>query len=140
MVSDSLFWKIVDGRAPQAPAARTLGLEIVNVDAENRTIETTFQAKEDFINPGGMVQGGFLTAMLDDTMGLMLMATLSAGEFGPTVALNVQFHRPAAVGPLRCFGRITMRGKAVCQLAAELLQNDTVVATATATAVIRKHQ
>jgi hypothetical protein len=31
-----------------------------------------------------------------------------------------------------------MRGKEVCQLAAELLQNGKVVATATATAVIRR--
>jgi uncharacterized protein (TIGR00369 family) len=138
MDRDSLFWKIVDGRAPQAPAARILGLEFVGVDAENGTIETTFQAREDFVNPAGLVQGGFLTAMLDDTMGLILLATLPAGEFGPTVTLNVQFHRPAAVGPLRCLGRITLRGKQVCQLAAELFQNDKIVATATATAVIRK--
>jgi acyl-coenzyme A thioesterase PaaI-like protein len=76
--------------------------------------------------------------MLDDTMGPALVATLDPGEFAPTVNLNVQFHRPAKVGPLKGYGRVVLRGKEVCQLSGELLQNDRVVATGTATAVIRK--
>jgi uncharacterized protein (TIGR00369 family) len=84
------------------------------------------------------VQGGFLAAMLDDTMGPALTATLDAGEFAPTVNLNVQFHRPAKVGALRGVGRVVLRGKEICQLSSELFQNDKIVATATATAIIRK--
>jgi uncharacterized protein (TIGR00369 family) len=84
------------------------------------------------------VQGGFLAAMLDDTMGPALSATLDAGEFAPTVNLNVQFHRPANAGSLKGVGRVVQRGKQICQLSSELLQNDKIVATATATAVIRK--
>jgi hypothetical protein len=33
---------------------------------------------------------------------------------------------------------VVLRGREVCQLSAELFQNDKIVATATATAVIRK--
>ena len=95
-------------------------------------------SKPEFLNPAGNVQGGFLAAMLDDTMGPALSATLDAGEFAPTVNLNVQFHRPAKPGPLNGIGRVVLRGREVCQLSAELLQNDKIVATATATAVIRK--
>jgi uncharacterized protein (TIGR00369 family) len=137
---DSLFWKIVDGRLPPPPCARTLGLEFTSIDAARGTIEVTFEAKPEFLNPAGNVQGGFLAAMLDDTMGPALVATLEAGEFAPTVNLNVQFHRPAKAGLLKGIGRVVLRGREVCQLSGELFQDDRIVATATATAVIRKIQ
>jgi uncharacterized protein (TIGR00369 family) len=135
---NSYFWKRFDGRVPPPPCAKTLGNEIVHVDSERGTIEIKFEAKPEFLNPAGNVQGGFLAAMLDDTMGPAIMATLAAGEFAPTLNLNVQFHRPAKAGPLKGVGRVVLRGTEVCQLAGELFQNDKIVATATATAVIRK--
>ena len=52
--------------------------------------------------------------------------------------LNVQFHRPPRPGPLKGIGRVLLRGKEVCQLSGELFQDDRIVATATATAIIRK--
>lgn len=129
---------MVDGKLPPPECAKTLGLKFLQIDAEKGTIEVEFQAVRQFLNPVGNVQGGFLAAMLDDTMGPALVATLNDGEFAPTVNLNVQFHRPAKEGALIGKGRVMLRGREVCQLAAELLQDGKVVATATATAVIRK--
>ena len=138
MDKNSFFWKMVDGGLPPPPCAVTLGIAFTAVDGERGTVEVTFQAKPEFLNPVGNVQGGFLAAMLDDTMGPALIATLDAGEFAPTLNLNVQFHRPAKAGPLRGIGRVVLRGKEVCQLSGELMQNDKIVATGTATAIIRK--
>ena len=138
MDKDSFFWKIVDGRLPPPPCAGVLGIEFAAIDGERGTAEIKFEARPEFLNPAGNVQGGFLAAMLDDTMGPALSATLDVGEFAPTVNLNVQFHRPARAGPLKGVGRVVQRGREVCQLSAELFQNDRIVATATATAVIRK--
>ncbi len=138
MDKNTFFWKMVDGRLPPPECAKTLGLKFLDIDAERGTIEVEFQAAPQFLNPVGNVQGGFLAAMLDDTMGPALVATLGDGEFAPTVNLNVQFHRPAREGQLIGKGRIVLRGREVCQLAAELLQDGKIVATATATAVIRK--
>src|ERR1700692_2613549 len=138
MDKNSFFWKMVDGLIPPPACAKTLGLEFVEIDGERGTIETKFEAKPEFLNPAGNVQGGFLAAMLDDTMGTALSATLDAGEFAPTLNLNVQFHRPAKAGPLKGVGRVGVGGKEVCQMSAELMQNDKIVATATATAMIRK--
>ncbi len=135
---NSFFWKIVDGRLPPPPCAKTLGIEFAAIDGERGTAEVRFEAKPEFLNPAGNMQGGFLAAMLDDTMGPALTATLDAGEFAPTVNLNVQFHRPAKVGPLKGIGRVVLRGKEICQLSSELFQNDKIVATATAAAIIRK--
>ena len=138
MDKDSFFWKIVDGRLPPPPSAKTLGIEFAAIDGERGTAEVKFEAKPEFLNPAGNVQGGFLAAMLDDTMGPALSSTLDAGEFAPTVNLNVQFHRPAGLGPLKGFGRVVMRGREMCHGSAELWQNDKIVATATGTFVIRK--
>src|SRR5260370_181927 len=131
-------WKMVDGRLPPPPSAKTLGIEFVQIDGERGTIEVKFEAKPEFLNPAGNVQGGFLAAMLDDTMGPALTATLEAGEFAPTVNLNVQFHRPAKAGSLKGAGRVVRRGEEVCQLSSALFQNDRIVATATATSAIQK--
>ncbi|KIZ45044.1 MULTISPECIES: PaaI family thioesterase [Rhodopseudomonas] len=138
MSKDSVFWKIADGRLPPPPCAKTLGIEFLRIDSERGGIEVKFEAISAFLNLAGHVQGGFLAAMLDDTMGPALVATLEPDEFAPTVSLNVQFHRPAKVGSLKGIGRVVLRGKEVCQLSGELMQNDRLVATATATAVIRR--
>jgi len=135
---NSFFWKIVDGRLPQPACAKTLGLSFVDIDGDGGTIETRFEAIEAFLNPAGNVQGGFLAAMLDDTMGTVLSATLDVGQFAPTINLNVQFHRPALPGPLKGLGRVVLRGREMCHGSAELWQNDKLVATATGTFVIRK--
>lgn len=85
-----------------------------------------------------MIQGGFLAAMLDDTLGPALVATLPAGQFAPTLDLNVQFLRPARPGRLRGRGRVVQRGGRICFLAGELADADgELVATATATAMIQ---
>ena len=81
MDKNSFFWKIVDGRLPAPPCAKTLGIEFVQIDGERGSVEVKFEAKPEFLNPAGNVQGGFLAAMLDDTMGPALTATLDAGEF-----------------------------------------------------------
>jgi uncharacterized protein (TIGR00369 family) len=134
---NSFFWKIVEGKLQPPPCLVTLGTEFTAIDGELGTIEVKFEGKPDFLNPAGHVQGGFLAAMLDETMGPALTATLDAGQFAPTLNLNVQFHRPAKVGPLKGVGRVVLRGREICQLSAELFQNDKIVATATATAIIR---
>jgi uncharacterized protein (TIGR00369 family) len=137
MDRDSVFWKIADGRMPPPACAKTLGMTFRRVDPAG-CIEVAFEATPAFLNLAGHVQGGFLAAMLDDTMGPALVATLDAGEFAPTVNLAVQFHRPAKVGALKGIGRVVLRGREVCQLSGELLQDERVVATGTATAVIRR--
>lgn len=137
MDDQAFFWKIMRKELPPPRAAETLGIVFKSVDAEAGTVEVEFQGKPEFTNPAGNIQGGFLAAMLDDTMGPALSATLRSGEFAPTLNLNVSFQRPATVGTLVGHGRILRRGKDVCFLSAELLQAGQVVATATATAIVR---
>ena len=48
------------------------------------------------------------------------------------------FTGPRKSDALKGIGRVVLRGKEICQLSSELFQNDKIVATATATAIIRK--
>jgi uncharacterized protein (TIGR00369 family) len=129
------FWDFVAGRAPAPPVAALLGWTLLAVDPEQGTIRVQFEAKPDFLNPAGTIQGGILTAMLDDTMGPALVATLGADQFAVTLELKTSFIRPAKVGILIGEGRVVHRGGTVCFLEGSLRDPEgALVATATATA------
>ena len=113
----------------------------MSVDPDAGTIEVAFTASDQFLNLVGVIQGGFLAAMLDATIGPALVATLGPGQFAPTTDLHVQFLRPARPGRLTGRGRVVRRGKEVAFLAGELLdESGQIVAAATATAQIRAAQ
>jgi uncharacterized protein (TIGR00369 family) len=135
---EAFFWRIHDGSLPPPKSAATLGMRITAVAPEAGTVEVEFEARPEFTNPAGNIQGGFLAVMLDDTMAPALAATLRAGEFAPTLNLNVSFARPAKIGRIQGRGRILRRGRDVCFLAGELYQEGDLVASATATALVRR--
>ncbi|QRF60533.1 PaaI family thioesterase [Variovorax paradoxus] len=138
MDNDAYFWKIQRGELPYPRAVQTLGGRIVAIDGEKGVAETKFDGSPDFTNPAGMIQGGFISAMLDDTLSPALASMLNAGEFASTVSLSVNFFRAAKIGTIFGHGRVIRRGGKICHLAGELLQDGHIVATATAVAVIRE--
>ena len=131
------FWDAMAGRLPMPPAAATLGWELSSVTPERGEIEVHFTATKAFTNPTGAVQGGFLAAMLDDTLGPALAATLPPGAFAPTLELKVNYVRPAKPGKLTGRGRVVHRGGTIAFLSGELTdESGALLATATATARI----
>ncbi|WP_280272130.1 PaaI family thioesterase [Nocardia wallacei] len=130
-----LFWDGVEGRAPIPRAAQTLGFEFLEADIPSGTIELAFTATEAFTNPLGEVLGAFVAAMLYDTVGPALLATLGPDEFQSTLDLQVSFLRPARTGRLRGTGRVVRRDGDIAFLAGELRNPDgELIGTATATA------
>jgi uncharacterized protein (TIGR00369 family) len=137
MSREGPFWDAMEGRKPPPPAAVTLGFKLLDIDPDRGTIRAQFEAKQEFLNPLGVVQGGFLAAMLDDTLGPALVCTLPPGQFAPTIELKVNFIRPAPLGTLIGEGRVVARGGTIAFLAGELrTAQGELVATATATARI----
>lgn len=138
MVATS-FWDVMNGHAAPPPISSLLGFELRSIDPEAMTIEVGFTARPESCNPVGDIQGGMLCAMLDDTLGPALVATLGEGQWAPTTDLHVQFLSPAKPGPLVARGRVTRKGRAVAFLAGELLdEGGRVIATGVATAMIRQ--
>ncbi|WP_310618999.1 PaaI family thioesterase [Flexibacterium corallicola] len=133
-----IFQKMLDGEIAQPKAAQTLGARILEVDSKAGTITVEFDGKEEFTNPIGNIQGGFLAAMLDDTMGPALTATLGENEFAPTLELKTNFIAPALVGKLTGHGRVISKGRSVCVVEGELMQHGKLIARSSATALIRR--
>ena len=132
------FWDILAGRTSSPPAAQLLGGKVQEIDPERGTLKVGFEAKPEFVNPFGIIHGGFLAAMLDDTLGATLAATLGADEFAPTIELKVSFIHAAHVGSLEASGRVVHRGKSVAFLQGELRTLEgQLLATASATVLIQ---
>ncbi len=129
------FWDSVEGRAPLPRAAATLGMQLLDVDVDAGTITLAFEAIEDFTNPTGNVLGGFVAAMLYDTVGPALLATVAEDQFQSTLQFNVNFLRPVRPGRVVGRGRVVHRDGELARIEATLSDpNETVIATATATA------
>jgi len=91
---------------PQPPCAKFLGYEFLSVDRAAKSVRVKFTATAGMLNPVGTVQGGFLSAMLDDAMGSMVVV-LTDGEKGPmSVDLHTQFFRPGKPGALIAEARL----------------------------------
>ena len=130
------FWDAVEGRTPVPRAAARLGLEFIRADVEKRTIELAFAATEAFTNPTRNVLGAFLAAMLYDTVGPALLATLEPDQFQSTLDLNVRFLRPVRPGRIVGKGKVVRRDGDIAYLEAPLT-DEAGVTIAIATAIAR---
>jgi uncharacterized protein (TIGR00369 family) len=135
---NGLFWDVIEGRASGPPAAELLGWELLDIDPDKGTIKLKFQARPEFLNPIGVIQGGFLTAMLDEALGGAIAAMLGPARFAPTVELKVNFIRSAHVGPIVAEARVIHQGISVIFLQGELRTIEgSLIATGSATAQVQ---
>jgi len=117
-----------------SPAATTLGLELIDADPEQSTVEVAFTATRAFTTPRGVVLDGFLAAMLHDTVQPALLTTLEPGESIQTHDLNTTFVAPAYPGRLVGRGHVVRRDGNFAFVEAALSDTDNrLVAIATAT-------
>ncbi|HEV2818351.1 MAG TPA: PaaI family thioesterase [Allosphingosinicella sp.] len=124
-------------RLPAPPAAATLGWELVREDPEAGTIEIAFHPGEAFLNPRGTIQGGFVAAMLDDTMGPALVSKNDGACIPATIDMNVTFLRAVRPGRVIGKGRVVSQGKTIAFLEGELFDTEgNLLARATSSARI----
>ncbi len=109
-----IFQKMPGGELPLPRVAATLGVTIIEVDPGAGTAIVEFDGKEEFSNPVGNIQGGFLAAILDDAMGPALTAMLDENEFAPTLELKINFIAPVRIGRLTGYGYVISKGGSLC--------------------------
>ena len=120
------------------PAATTLlGWTLLDYDTKIGWMKVGFTAKPEFANPRNDVQGGFVAAMLDDTMAPAIVI-MTGGKFAvPTIDLHTRFHRPTPIGAITCEGKVTKLGRQIAFTEGSLFdQNGKLCATATASAML----
>ncbi len=120
-----------DDEAPNGPGpfSRSLGFRLVERGEDGVVMEATPGAEH--LNGGGIVHGGYLTALLDTTTGWAVHTVLGEGRAAPHVHLSVQYVRAATAGAhLVCRGRCVRAGGRVAAAEAEITQDGAVIARA----------
>ena len=116
------------------PCSDTLGLEVLLIDQAARRVRIKMVGQDAWCNPRGALQGGFVTAMLDEAMAI---AGIVAGQMAfavPTLELKTTFLRPCPSGPVEAEGRVVKWGNKAAFLEADLFDAEgRLVARATST-------
>jgi len=119
-VSDESLLARFQNANNEPPATETIGFRVVRVDQANKEIEAVCEGRPAFCNPAGQVQGGFVMAMLDETMSVAAVVASGMTAFVPTLEMKTSFFRPALPGPLTVIGRVAKWGRQICFLEGEL--------------------
>ena len=106
------------------PCARLLGWHLLDARPREGWIRIGFDGKADFCNPAGFVQGGILSAMLDDTMGPAVFVMTEGKLYTATITMTVNFLAPAKPGPIIGEANVTQLGKTVAFVEGRLMAED----------------
>ena len=116
------------------PCTETLGMRLTHVNQAKMTARFDFEARQDFANPTGAIQGGFIAAMLDEAMSTTAIIASNVTMNAPTLEMKVSFLRPLFVGKASAEARILKWGRTTCFIEAELFDPEgQLVAKASAT-------
>lgn len=125
----------------ELPVANLLGARPLHCDPERGCMTVEFQARREFCNLMGTIQGGMLTAMLDLAMAFAALCTLDDGHVVPSLEVKTTFLAPARPGTIIGEGRLLRKGRSIAFMEARLTDSSaTLLATASATAQIRMRQ
>jgi uncharacterized protein (TIGR00369 family) len=124
------------------PVAQLWRGECVSHDPAAGVLRVQFPTKPEYANPAGMVMGGIVTAMLDDTMGPLVVAQTGGAKFPVSTDLHTQFFKGAPIGPpLIVEARIDRLGRSIAFTSALLLnEKGEVCAKAVHTAMLMDAQ
>src|ERR1700761_2139753 len=105
---------------PPPPSAQLLGWPVRAARPSEGWLKVGFDGKKEFCNPAGFVQGGILTAMLDDTMGPAVMVMTEGKFYTTTISLTVNFMASARPGPLVAEAKVIQIGKTIAFMEGKL--------------------
>jgi uncharacterized protein (TIGR00369 family) len=117
------------------PCSRLLGWRLLDARPDDGFVRIGFDGKAEFCNPAGFIQGGILSAMLDDTMGPAVFIKTEGRLYTATISMTVNFLAPARVGPIVGEANVVQTGKSVAFVEARLMNEaGAVLATASSSA------
>jgi len=103
--------------------------DIIAVDPDKGICEMIFKVSEDYCHSGNVIQGGFVTAMLDAVSSHAVFVTSPDIVNVSTMELKVSFYAPSLAGNYKAIGKIEKKGYKTGFLSAELI-NDNGITTA----------
>jgi acyl-CoA thioesterase len=134
MKTDKEKLNLLRSKIARPPCLDSLRGEVIFYQSEPPKLKMEFEAIPEFCHsPNQIVQGGFVTGMLDSAMAHLVIAYLDF-EFNPiSLDINVSFLESSHPGILIAESRIKKLGKNIGYLSSEIFQNDKLVAASTST-------
>jgi uncharacterized protein (TIGR00369 family) len=108
----------------QPPTGPLFGMTVLGVDQAKGVVRMSFEPGEHLTNPRGTIQGGIITAMLDDCAAYAGIVALGEPGFIASLEVKTSFLSPAFPGLLFAEGRCLKMGKSSCFLEADLTDAD----------------
>lgn len=118
-----------------------LGGEVVALNRAAGTCTMRFTISTGFCHSGDIIQGGFVTAMLDAAASYAAFGLVDGVSALATLEIKVSFLEPSRAGAYRAVGIINRVGQNTVFLSGELYTDDgrlTAMATTTARLIRRK--
>lgn len=106
--------------AKQPPTGPLFGMKVLGVDQDKAIVRMSFEPDERLTNPRGTIQGGIVSAMLDDCAAYAGIVALGEPGFIASLELKTSFFAPAYPGLLHAEGRCLKMGRSSCFLEADL--------------------
>ncbi len=106
--------------AKQPPTGPLFGMKVLGVDQDKAIVRMSFEPDERLTNPRGTIQGGIVSAMLDDCAAYAGIIALGEPGFIASLELKTSFFAPAYPGLLHAEGRCLKMGRSSCFLEADL--------------------
>jgi uncharacterized protein (TIGR00369 family) len=122
------------------PIATLLGAKPIACDPQAGRITIAFEARPEFCNLLGTVQGGMLAAMLDLVMSFAALSTMGGPGFVvPTIDMTTHFLSPARPGPVIGEGAVVKKGRTITFMEGRLRDRDgKLLTTATSSGTLIK--
>ena len=108
----------------RGPVSEMLNHRILDYNSEEKTARAAFTADHRMRNPFGVVQGGFLAAMLDEAVTDLIVLETQFEFYVPTLTLQLQYFRPATGDEFESFSRILYHGRRTAYLQGSLFDRD----------------
>ena len=115
------------------PYVKTMRGAATRFDLSDKSLDMDFEADLSFCHSGDIVQGGFLSGMLDAVMAFAAIATPGLCKSVATLEIKVSFMRVARNGKLSATGRVLHSGRSIAYLDGQLFQKGELVAAASST-------
>jgi len=119
-ISDEAMLERFNTSKKRPPCTETVGMRLTHVDQAKLTARYEFDAKPEFANPTGAIQGGFIAAMMDEAMSALAIIASNVTMNAPTLEMKISFLRPLFIGKATAEARILKWGKSTCFIEAEL--------------------
>lgn len=133
-VSDADLIEKFNARAPGF--LKMLGGEVVAVDPQNRICTFQFAISTDFCHSVDVVQGGFVTAMLDAAMSHAAFIGIEGAINVSSLEIKTSYLEPTRAGRLRAVGKVVKSGYKLVFLEGQLYNEDGLL-TATTSSVAK---